>query len=155
MQTIQFFNSASSGSATLTAGKPVVYQAFKTIAIGEGATAVEIIGATEIPVDTCAAYGGQLVNSGCYDLKATLTYVVGGDCSSPGCAGSAADYVTETVDIIVPKNSVFPLPDGFFQKLEVLTIDADQAPIAATSEVKVSLHSSYTPGCGGCVKAIA
>ena len=154
MQTIQFFNSASAGS-TLNAGKPVVYQTFKTIAIGEGAAAVEVIGATEIPVDSCAAYGGQLVNSGCYDLKATVTYVVGGDCSSPGCAGSAADYAKETVDIIVPKNSVFPLPDGFFQKVEVVTVDSAQAPISATSEVKVSLHSSYTPGCGGCVKAIA
>jgi hypothetical protein len=157
MQTIQFFNSSSAGSS-LSASLPVVFQKFVTIA-GSAATP----GTGNVPSDllpaiaagSCAAYGGQIVNNGCYDLKADITYVVGGDCSNPGCAATASAYSKSVVSIYIPKNSVFPIPDGFYQQVQISSVDSAHAAIANTSDVVAQLHSSYSPSCGGCVPAIA
>jgi len=147
MQTIQFFNSSSSG-ASLKAVKPIVFQKFLTIAVGAGAALQDLLPA--IAANQCAAYGGQIVNSGCYDLKATVSYLEGGDCDE-----CTVDTLTKVdLEFIVPKNSVFPIPDGFYQQVRVQTVDSSQAAIANTTEVKVSLHSAHSPNCTGCTKAV-
>lgn len=148
MQTIQFFNSASSG-ASLKAVKPIVFQEFLTIAVAGGAAFQDLLPA--VAAGQCAAYGGQIVNSGCYDLKAKVSYLEGGDCDE--CTVDVLSKVD--VEFIVPKNSVFPIPDGFYQQVQVQTVDSAQAPISNTTEVKVSLHSAHSPNCSGCVLAVA
>lgn len=146
MQTIQFFNSSSS-SSNLVAVAPVVNQQYLTIAAGSGATAQDLL---NIAAGDCAAYGGQIVNSGCYDLKVDITYLDGGDCDS-----CTVDTLTKSViSINVPKNSVFPIPDGYYQLVQVTTLDSSKSPVSNTTAVDVSLHSAYAPGCGGCVAAI-
>jgi hypothetical protein len=148
MQTIQFFNSSSSG-ASLKAVKPVVFQEFLTIAVGAGASFQDLL--PVVAAGECAAYGGQIVNSGCYDLKVNVTYLEGGDCDE--CTVDVLSTVAQ--EFIVPKNSVFPIPDGFYQQVQVQTVDSAQAAIANTTEVKVSLHSAHSPNCTGCVAAVA
>lgn len=147
MQTIQFFNSDAS-SSSLKATAPVVNQKSLTIAIGTGATAQDLLPA--IVAGDCAAYGGQVVNKGCYDLKLVITYLDGADCDS--CTVDA--LVTKDVELVVPSNSVFPIPDGYYQQVTAQTVDSTGAAFANTTEVKVSLHSAYQPSCGGCVAAI-
>jgi hypothetical protein len=147
MQTIQFLSNSDAASS-LKAVAPVVHQAALTIAVGAGATAKDLLPA--IAVGECAAYGGQIVNKGCYDIKATVEYLDGADCDS--CTVDTLESVL--VDVTIPANSVFPLPQGYHQKIEVVTLDSAGAPIANTTEVKLNFYASYQPSCGGCVKAI-
>lgn len=149
MQTIQFFNSASSSGNSLKAVKPVVFQQFLTIAVAAGAAYQDLLAA--VAAGSCAAYGGQIVNSGCYDLKVKVSYLEGGDCDE--CTVDTLSKVD--IEFIVPKNSVFPIPEGFYQQVQVQTVDSAQAAISNTTEVKVSLHSAHSPNCSGCVQAIA
>lgn len=152
MQTIQFLSS-SDASSSLKVAAPIVHQAKAIIAVGAGATPSDLLEA--IVADECAAYAGQIVNKGCNDVKATIKYIDGGACDSPGCAGaSGAEYVTVDVDVIIPANSVFPLPAGFHQGIKVSTVDADGAEVANTAEVNLNFYASYQPSCGGCVKAV-
>lgn len=148
MQTIQFFNSSSASGSSLKAIKPVVFQEFLTIAVAAGAAYQDLL--PVIAAAECAAYGGQIVNSGCYDLKVKVSYLEGGDCDE--CTVDVLSKVD--VEFIVPKNSVFPIPDGFYQQVQVQTVDSSQAAFANTTEVKVSLHSAHTPNCSSCVKAV-
>jgi hypothetical protein len=145
MQSIQFFNSSSS-SSSLVAVAPVVNQEYLTIAAGAGATPQDLL---SIPAGDCAAYGGQIVNKGCYDLQADITYLTGGDCDS--C--TVDTLTTEIVTIYIPANSVFPIPDGFYQLVQVSTVNSSKVAVANTTSVDVSLHSAYAPSCGGCVAA--
>ena len=148
MQTIQFFNSSSAAGSALKAVKPVVFQEFLTVAVGAGAAFQDLLPA--VAAGECAAYGGQIVNNGCYDLKVKVSYLEGGDCDE-----CTVDVLTKVdVEFVVPKNSVFPIPDGFFQQVQVQTVDSDHAPIANTTEVKVSLHSAHSPNCTGCTLAV-
>lgn len=146
MQSIQFFNSDSQSG--LKAVAPVVHQNNLTIAVAAGSTAQDLLPA--IAAGSCASYGGQVVNKGCYDIKLSITYLDGADCDS--C--TVDTLVTKIVDLIVPSNSVFPIPDGYYQQVQVSTVDSLGAAISNTTEVKVSLHSAYQPSCGGCVAAI-
>lgn len=149
MNLIQFFNSGDSSGSSLKAVKPVVYQKYLTIATGTGLTAQDLLPA--LGAGSCAAYGGQIVNNGCYDLKVLISYLEGGDCDS-----CTVDTLTVTsVELFIPKNSVFPLPDGFYQQIQVQTVDSNKNPIANTTDVSISLHSSHVPNCNGCVQAIA
>ena len=148
MQTIQFLSNTDSSSAP-KAVAPVVHQAALTVAVGTGATPQDLLAA--IPVGDCAAYGGQIVNKGCYDIKVAVTYLSGADCDS--CTVDTLSTVD--VALTVPANSVFPLPQGYHQQIQIVTLDAAGAPFANTTEVKLNFYSSYQPGCGGCVKAIA
>ena len=149
MNLIQFFNSGDSSGASLKAVKPVVYQKYLTIETGTGLTAQDLLPA--LGAGSCAAYGGQIVNNGCYDLKVLISYLEGGDCDS-----CTVDTLTvSAVELFIPKNSVFPLPDGFYQQIQVQTVDSSKNPIANTTDVSISLHSSHVPNCNGCVQAIA
>ena len=149
MNLIQFFNSGSSSSGSLRAVEPVVYQKYRTIATGTGASLQDLMPA--LAVGACAAYGGQIVNNGCYDLKITATYLEGDDCDS-----CTPDTLTTTpIEFYVPKNSVFPMPDGFYQKVQVQTVDSDRNAVSNTVDVKVSMHTSHVPNCSGCVQAVA
>ena len=149
MNLIQFFNSGSSSSGSLRAVEPVVYQKYLTIATGTGAGLQDLMPA--LAVGACAAYGGQIVNNGCYDLKITASYLEGDDCDN-----CTPDTLTTTpIEFYVPKNSVFPMPDGFYQQVQVQTVDSNRAPVSNTTDVKVSMHSSHVPNCSGCVQAVA
>lgn len=149
MNLIQFFNSGSSAGSSLKAVKPVVYQNYLTVAVNSGATLQDLM--PKLAVGSCAAYGGQIVNNGCYDLKITAYYLEGGDCD----ACTVDTLTVATVEFYVPKNSVFPMPDGFYQQVQIQTVDDTRAPFANTTEVKVSMHSSHVPNCEGCVQTIA
>ena len=147
MQQIQFL-SVSNGAQVLKAKAPIVKQKNLTIAVGAGAAFQDLLPA--IAAGQCAAYGGQVINSGCYDLKLVVSYLDGADCDE--CTVDVLSKVD--VELIVPKNSVFPIPDGFYQQVKVQSVDSSAAPVANTTEVKVSLHSAYQPSCTGCVNAI-
>jgi hypothetical protein len=151
MQTIQFLSNTDSASAP-KAVAPVVHQAALTVAVGSGAAAQDLLAA--IAAGECAAYGGQIVNKGCYDVKATISYISADGCDTPGCAGTNSTYSKVDVDVTIPANSVFPLPAGYHQKIKVVTLDAAGAPFANTSEVKLNFYSSYQPDCTGCIAAI-
>lgn len=147
MQQIQFLSS-SNGSQNLKATAPIVNQESLTIAVGSGATAQDLLPA--IAAGSCAAYGGQVVNKGCYDVKLVISYLDGADCDS--C--TVDTLVKKDVSLIVPSNTVFPIPDGYYQQVTAQVVDSNGAPFANTTEVKLSLHSAYQPSCGGCVAAI-
>ena len=147
MQTIQFLSNSEAG-ASLKATAPIVHQEAFTVAVGAGAAPQDLLAA--IAAGDCAAYGGQIVNKGCYDVKATISYLDGADCDS-----CTVDTLTKVdVDVVIPANSVFPLPAGFHQQIQVSTLDSAGAPIANTTEVKLNFYASYQPSCGGCVKAV-
>jgi hypothetical protein len=61
---------------------------------------------------------------------------------------------TVDVELVIPANSVFPLPQGFHQQISVQTLDSSGAPIANTTEVKLKFYSQYQPQCGGCALAV-
>lgn len=149
MNLIQFFNSGDSNGSSLKAVKPIVYQKYLTIATGTGLTVQDLLPA--LGEGTCAAYGGQIVNNGCYDLKVLISYLEGGDCD----ACTVDSLTIGTVELFIPKNSVFPLPDGFYQQIQVQTVDSSKTPIANTTDVSISLHSSHVPNCNGCVQAVS
>jgi hypothetical protein len=147
MQTIQFL-ATEGGSSTQRAAAPVVHQASLTMAVASGAAKQDLLEA--IAAGDCAAFAGQIVNKGCYDVLATISYLVGSDCDS--C--TVDELETVEVEVTIPANSVFPLPQGFHQQIEVQTLDSAGAPIANTTEVKLKYYGSYQPSCGGCAKAV-
>jgi hypothetical protein len=147
MQTIQFLSNSEAG-ASLKATAPIVHQEALTVAVGAGAAPQDLLAV--IPAGDCAAYAGQIVNKGCYDVKATISYLDGADCDS--CTVETLTKVD--VDVVIPANSVFPLPAGFHQGVKVSTVDSSGAAIANTTEVKLNFYSSYQPSCAGCVKAV-
>lgn len=147
MQTIQFL-ATEGGSSAQKAVAPVVHQASLTVAVGSGAAAQDLLPA--IAAGECASFAGQIVNKGCYDILATVSYLDGGDCDS--CTVDTLETVD--VELVIPANSVFPLPQGFHQQVAVQTLDSAGAPIANTTEVKLNFYSSYQPSCGGCSKAV-
>lgn len=147
MQTIQFLSNTESGSAP-KAVAPVVHQASLVMAVDSGAADQDLLAA--IPAGECAAYAGQVVNKGCYDIKATISYLNGSDCDS--CTVDVLSTVD--VEVVIPANSVFPLPAGYHQQIKVVSLDSLGAPIANTTEIKLNFYSSYQPACGGCALAV-
>jgi hypothetical protein len=147
MQTIQFLSNSDSASAQ-KAVAPIVHQKALSIAVGAGAAPQDLLPA--IAAGQCAAFAGQIVNKGCYDVKATITYLDGADCDS--CTVDVLAKID--VNVVIPANSVFPLPAGFHQQIKVSTLDSLGAAIANTTEVKLNFYSSYQPSCGGCVAAV-
>ena len=147
MQTIQFLGTEG-GSSTQKAVAPIVHQAALVVAVASGAAKQDLLPA--IATGECAAFSGQIVNKGCYDILATVTYLDGADCDS--CTVDTLDTVD--VELTIPANSVFPLPQGFHQQIAVQTLDSAGVPFANTTEVKLNFYSSYQPSCGGCSKAV-
>ncbi|HRT03700.1 MAG TPA: hypothetical protein P5513_07155 [Candidatus Diapherotrites archaeon] len=145
-QLISFLAQNSSGSACQTAVAPVVVQGELTVAVGTGAALLNLVPA--LATGAKAGFGGQIVNKGCYDLLATITYLTGDDCDS--C--TTPDTLTPVVITVeIPKNSAFPIPDGFFTTVRIQTIDAANAPINVTTEQSVYFYSAYKPSCPTCV----
>lgn len=152
MQTIQFLSNSDS-SASMKVAAPIVHQSKATIAVGAGVAPQDLLPA--IAAGECAAFGGQIVNKSCNSIKATIKYIDGGQCEPSGCAGSSGEvYTTVDVDVIIPANSVFPLPSGFHQGIKVSTVDDAGVALANTAEVKLDFYSHYQAGCSGCVEAV-
>jgi hypothetical protein len=147
MQTIQFL-ATENGLTSQRAAAPVVHQASLTVAVASGAVKQDLLPA--IAAGECAAFAGQIVNKGCYKVLATISYLDGSDCNS--CTQDELEVVE--VDVTIPANSVFPLPQGYHQQIEVQTLDSSGTPIANTTEVSLEFYSSYQPQCGGCEKAV-
>ena len=59
--------------------------------------------------------------------------------------------VTTDIEVIVPKNSAFPLPPGLVTQIQVQTVDSSGAALANAVDQSVSYYSAYTPPCTGCV----
>ena len=144
-QLIQFLSQGSSSASCQTAVAPVVVQGELTIAVGTGDTLLNLVPA--IATGANAGFGGQIVNKGCYDLLATITYLEGDDCDS--CT-TPDTLTTVVVTVQVPKNAAFPIPDGFFTTVQVQTIDAANAPVQVVSEQGVYFYSAYKPACPSC-----
>jgi hypothetical protein len=118
------------------------------MAVASGAAKQDLLEA--IAAGECAAFGGQIVNKGCYDILATVSYLQGSDCQV--CTIDELSVIE--VEVTIPANSVFPLPQGYHQQIEVQTLDSAGAPIANTTEVSLKFFSSYQPQCNGCEKAV-
>ena len=143
-QLISFLAPAASDGSCRKATAPVVNQGALDIAVGTGSTAQDLLAA--IASGSPAAFGGQIVNRGCHALEATITYLQGDDCDE--C--TTPDTIT-TVDIavIVPKNSAFPIPDGFLSAISVVALDASGAPVDVQVAQDVDFYSAYQPCCNG------
>jgi hypothetical protein len=59
--------------------------------------------------------------------------------------------ITTDIEVIVPKNSAFPLPPGLVTQIQVQTVDSSGAAFANAVDQSVSYYSAYTPPCTGCV----
>jgi len=143
-QLIQFLTPSTS-STCLTAVLPVVVQGELTFTTGEGAILTDLVPA--IASGSPAAYGGQIVNTGCYDLLATITYLEGDDCNE--CT-TPDTLTTSTVTVEIPKNSAFPIPEGFLTTVQVQTIDTTNTPINVQKDQVIYFYSSYKPSCVSC-----
>lgn len=143
-QLIQFLSNYSSSANCQSAVAPVVVQGELTLAVGSGSTLTDLI--TPIAIGSKVPFGGQIVNEGCYDLMATITYLDGDDCSE-----CTQDSLTPTIiQVEIPKNSAFPIPDGYFTSIQVQTIDSTNAPINVTKEQVIHFYSAYKPACPSC-----
>ncbi len=142
-QMIQFLSTGNGGNGGVRAVAPIVHQAFLEIEVGAGAALQDLLAA--IASGEPAAHAGQVVNTGCYDIKVVAHYVDGADCDS--CTVDTLTLVP--VELIVPKNSAFPLPEGLVAHIEVATVDNTGAEVANTTVQNVKFYGSYAPGCGG------
>jgi len=145
MQMVQFLSaSGSSGGCSTRAVAPVVFQKNLNIAVAAGAVYQDLLAL--IATGSCAADAGQITNNGCYEVKLKITYLNGADCDS-----CTVDTLTKVdVEVVVPKNSSFPLPPGLVAQIQAQTVDSSGAAIANTTEQKLSWYSAYAPGCNGC-----
>jgi hypothetical protein len=145
MQAIQFFNSNTSTTGCLTAVAPVTYQSDVLVKTGTGSTGQDLLAV--LPSGEPAAFGGQIINTGCFGLLATIFYLEGDDCDT--C--TTPDTLTVVKQQIkVPKATSFPIPDGFYTQINFQTIDVNGNPVDVTAEQTVSLYSSYKPNCPTC-----
>lgn len=144
-QLIQFLAPSSSNTGCMTAVAPVVVQGELVFTSGNGATLTDLVPA--IATGSPAAYAGQIVNTGCYDLLATITYLQGDDCDE--CT-TPDTLTTVAVSVKIPKNSAFPIPDGFVTQVQVQTIDATDTPINVQKDQTMYFYSAYKPNCVSC-----
>lgn len=126
---------------------PVVYQSTTVFDAGTGTTPQPVL--APLAAGDKAAYGGQVINKGCQDLLLTISYLQGGDCDP--C--TTPDTLTvSTVDVTVPKDSSFPLPDGFITGVVGVLVDNAGVPVALAGDLTqtVRFYSAYTPACPAC-----
>lgn len=142
-QLIQFLpQESSTGCAKAVA--PVVNQGALDITVGSGSALADLLPA--IASGSPAAFGGQIVNKGCHDLLATISYLNGDDCD----ACTAPDALTVVpVPVTVPANSAFPVPNGFLTQVQVQTLDSAGAPVDVQVDQAVDFYSAYQPCCNG------
>jgi hypothetical protein len=142
-QLIQFLSQTSTGGSCKKAIAPVVYQSSVDILSGTGATVLPLL--VSITSGNIAAFGGQVVNKGCHSLLATINYLNGDDCDE--C--TAPDILsTVPVTVIIPKNSAFPIPDGFLTGITVQTLNSAGVPVDVQYTQEVDFYSAYQPCCG-------
>lgn len=141
-QNISFPTSTTSGTNCRKITAPVVYQGALDISIGTGSTAQNLL--ATISSGSPAAFGGQIINKGCNALEATITYLQGDDCDT--CA-TTNTITTVDVTVIVPKNSNFPIPDGFLSSISVIALDSVGAPVNVESVQNVDFYSAYQKCC--------
>ena len=144
-QMIQFLDNSAMGDCK-TAVAPIVTQYNATHIAGEGATPVVL---PPVAAGDPLFYGGQIVLQGCFDAEVTITYYEGDDCDP--C--TTPDTLTPVdIVVIVPANSSFPLPDGFWGAITYVLVDAAGTPVdlAGTATETVRLYSCYTPACPNC-----
>lgn len=137
---IQFLNGAKSGCKGAVA--PIVVQeapvVFDTATDGTAPTVIVGAASTEP-----APYGGSFINKGCEDLTATITFLQGSDCDS--C--TVDTLTTVDVGVVVPANTVFEIPDGFWTQISYVLNNA-----AADAKLQtVTFQSFYTPDCVECL----
>lgn len=149
MSTLIQFLPQEGGSECAKAVAPVVNQGSLDIAVGSGSALTDLLPA--IAAGSPAAFGGQIVNRGCLDLLAQITYLDGDDCD----ACTAPDTLSPVViSVTIPKNSAFPIPNGFITQVQVQTLDSSGTPVDAQIEQSVDFYSAYQPCCNGGVLAI-
>ena len=142
-QLIQFLSTGSAAGSCKKAKAPVVYQGAVDIAVGTGATALPLL--APIATGSAAAFGGQIVNTGCHALLAAITYLQGDDCDD--CT-TPDTLTTVVVNVTIPKNAAFPIPDGFLTGITVQTLDAAGAPVNVQAVQEVDFYSAFQPCCG-------
>lgn len=140
MANIQFLDGAKSGCKG--AVSPIIVQeapiVFNTALDGTAPTVI-----TGAATGEAVPYGGTFINRGCEDLTATITFLNGSDCDS--C--SVDTLSPAPVNIVVPANTVFEMPSGFWTGISYVLNNA-----AADEKVQtVSFQSFYTPDCPECV----
>lgn len=145
-QLIQFLSTSSASGSCKKAIAPVVYQGDLTIAAATGATALQLL--APIAAGSPAAFGGQIVNKGCNSLLATINYLNGDDCD---VCTSPDTLSVVPVTVVIPKNSAFPIPDGFLTGITVQTLDAAGVPVAVQVAQDVDFYSAFQPCCGSAV----
>lgn len=149
-QMISFLDSQV-GSSCKKAVAPIILQDGATFAAdgsGDSLGAAPVIVADIAALDP-AHYGGQIVTRGCKDVLVELQYLDGDDCEP--CTDPDA-LALIPISVIVPANSSFPLPDGFWQDLQVTLVDDAAAPVdlTGTAVQNVMVYSCYTPECPEC-----
>lgn len=145
-QLIQFLSNGSATGSCKKAKAPVVYQGDLTVAAGTGAVALPLL--APIATGSAAAFGGQIVNKGCHALLAAITYLQGDDCDD--CT-TPDTLTTVVVNVTIPKNAAFPIPDGFLTGITVQTLDAAGAPVNVQAVQEVDFYSAFQPCCGASV----
>lgn len=96
-----------------------------------------------------ANYGGLISNDGCDLLKVEVTYLDGGDCSS--CSDNSAVILGEPKSFYVLPGSVASIPDGFWQDLSLVVVDAADAPKPATQAINYFIRSDQVSPCPDCL----
>ncbi len=137
------------GGACKKAVAPIILQETALFdATGADTGSVPVVVA-DVAAGDPAHYGGQIVTKGCKDVLVELQYLDGDDCEP--CTDPDA-LVLVPVSVVVPANSSFPLPDGFWQDLTVTLVDDAAAPVdlTGTAVQPVMVYSCYTPECPEC-----
>lgn len=151
---IQFLPTESQKCGT-TASLPRVGQAFLDIAANGGTGATPTLLFPVLATGDIPFAAGQISNNTCADLQVTLTYLDSADCDS--C--TTETITLEPLTILVPKNSVFPLPTGLVSAGGFIT-GTITAGVFTASDVtvagKVIWYSEYQTGCSdsGCEKLV-
>ncbi len=142
-----FLNQEASGDCT-KAIAPVVAQAFLDIPEATGDTIQDLVPA--LATGDVALFSGNVVNSGCMDLRLTISYVDGQDCDV--CTSDT--LVLLEVPYLVKKNRHSPLPTGLIAQVQVETGNVDAAGVFTPAAVptgqvqSIEFDSCYQPCCG-------
>lgn len=126
---------------------PVVGQYFGTITDADGTTPITTVTAA---TGTAAFSEAVISNPGCAPIRATVSYLTGGDCD-----GCTVDTLTvSTVDIDVPGFvDSFPLPYGAITNIDIVPIDVPGptgVPTAVVKDQDVMVYAKNDEQCVDC-----
>lgn len=125
------------------AAAPIVFQYDVTHIETEGTAPVI---AADLAVGDSAYYGGKIANNGCVPITITVSYLDGADCDT--CSPDTLALVD--IDLIIPANASYTIPDGYWQDLTYVVDGGAGVPIGVTQNVHIF---SACPGdpCPECV----